>query len=155
MDSEVGEKDILCEMELSDLEVKTDHVDEVVPLEVNDEVKGHDLPAKPANPAEAPETEPACASMEAVQKDSNEAESNSQEQVINKTSLLQEMTALKERMDSCALSGLSSSQLVEIHSQLNLMMSNVVLALKSQCQSSQWDRLSLLLALRIQLFLHV
>ena len=50
--------------------------------------------------------------------------------------LLKDMKDIKQRMTPAVLSRLPSHQLVDLHQQLNEMMTSVVIALKSKCASS-------------------
>ena len=50
--------------------------------------------------------------------------------------LLKDMKDIKQRMTPAVLSQLPSHQLVDLHQQLNEMMTSVVIALKSKCAAS-------------------
>ena len=50
--------------------------------------------------------------------------------------LLKDMKDIKQRMTPTVLSQLPSHQLVDLHQQLNEMMTSVVIALKSKCAAS-------------------
>ena len=50
--------------------------------------------------------------------------------------LLKDMKDIKQRMTPSVLSRLPSHQLVDLHQQLNEMMTSVVIALKAKCASS-------------------